>query len=93
MSLYSLSVNDTIKITLSTSNAQSAIFPVDTFVVILPTVDCFVKTGANPTASDATGSACLVGGVPSPPVFVPAGHKLGLLGAGAGSAYITRITR
>lgn len=75
-------------ISISTTSAQSAASP-NGEAVICPSVDCFVRSGANPTAVSTGADQFLVAGTQYRVKFAP-GHKLAFITAsGTGTVYFT----
>jgi hypothetical protein len=80
------------KVAVSSTSAQSTVFSpsLPTYVNVMTDVECFYRSGANPTAvSDGTDQI-----LPAGPLYrigpVPAGHKLAFKTvADSGSVYIT----
>ena len=73
---------------VSSTSAQSAV-ALTTSVVATPTVDCFVRQGANPTAL-ADGTDMFLLALTSYRLALPRGNKLAFVTSSAtGTAYLT----
>lgn len=78
-----------LKVTLTTSSAQSAAITGARTLYVCATVDCFLRQGANPTAlADGTDQFL--------PAYAPmrlrdfiSGNKLAAIGTAAGALYVT----
>lgn len=101
MPMYEISVNvdaggQSTALAISTTSAQSPIFvatPGTTMggrsIVMSPTVDCFVRAGVNPTATN-DGTDLFLRGGQTYRTIVPDGQRLAFRTAsGSGTVYIT----
>lgn len=79
--------NTSAAVGISNVSAQGPVHT-STSVLVSPTVDCFVRQGANPTALSTGVDMFLFGGF-TYRLQVIIGQRLALIGPGAGTAYIT----
>ena len=88
VSINALTGGQSEKVTISSTSAQTAVIN-STIATVTPSVDCFFRKGANPTAlADGTdqillgGNTYRIGGLVS-------GEKLAFIAVGSGSVYVT----
>lgn len=75
-------------VSISGTSAQSAVINAE-HVIVTPTTDCFVRQGANPTAT-SDGTDLFLLGLSTYRLDIPRGAKLAFKTTGAtGSVYIT----